>query len=118
MIKDVKVYLDDIVKSCEKIASYTKNTNKVDFDNDDKLQDAIIRRLEIIGEAIKRIPQDFCNVHSEIEWRKATGMRDILIHHYDEVETDQIWITVMNVLPDFKNQIKNLLQSLDNKNNE
>lgn len=76
------------------------------------MQDAVIRRLEVIGEAIKRLPMEFREQHTEIEWKSATGMRDILIHQYDEVETKQIWLTVTEILPPFKNQIEKLLQQL------
>ena len=67
MIKDIRVYLDDIIESSEKIASYIAGKDKSEFENNTELQDAIIRRLSIIGEAIKRIPQDFQNRHHQIE---------------------------------------------------
>lgn len=73
----------------------------------------MIRRLSIIGEAIKRLPQDFRDQHPEIAWRKATGMRDILVHNYDEVEIDQVWLTITGVLPAFKKQIQKLLSEIE-----
>lgn len=113
MIKDSLVYLDDIVDSSEKISSYINGKNKTEFENDVELQDAVIRRLSIIGEAIKRLPTNFRDKHPEIAWRKATGMRDILIHNYDEVEIDQVWLTVTQVLPAFKEQIQKLLNEVE-----
>lgn len=79
MIKDVRVYLDDIIESSEKIALYIKDIRENEFENDTELQDAVIRRLSIIGESIKRLPQNFRDQHPDIAWRKATGMRDILL---------------------------------------
>lgn len=112
MKKDAKVYLDDVIESSESIARYIQGKRKEEFDEDDELQDAVIRRLEIIGEAIKRLPMEFRDEHSDIPWKKATGMRDILIHAYDEVETSQVWLTIMEILPPFALQIRQLLKEL------
>ena len=113
MKKDLRVYLDDIVHSSYLIDRYISGKSKEQFDNDDALQDSVIRRLEIIGEAIKRLPMDFREQHSKIEWKKATGLRDILIHHYDEIETNQIWLTITVILPPFTLQIEKLLKQMD-----
>ncbi len=113
MKKDIRIYLDDVIESCTLIAKYIEGKNKQDFDKNEELQDAVIRRLEIIGEAIKRIPKDFRDKHPEIVWKKATGMRDVLIHAYDEVETNQVWLTITEALPSFKQQIEQLLKIME-----
>lgn len=112
MSKGVPVHLEDIIQSCDKISAYIEGKNKQDLEKNDQLLDAITRRLEIIGEAVKRIPPEFRDEHPEISWKRAAGMRDILIHAYDEVNLDQIWSTVTTVLPEFKDQVNNLMIGL------
>jgi len=115
MKKDFRVYLDDVVKSSVSIANYINGKSKEKFDNDEVVQDAVIRRLEIIGEAVKRLPNDFREQHPKVDWKGATGMRDVLIHMYDEVDTYQVWLTITEVLPPFKLQVEELLKQLDKK---
>lgn len=86
MSKDVKVYLDDILESISQIEKYTKKTTQSKFNKNMQLQDAVLRRLEIIGEAVKNIPENFRNLYLEIPWKKIAGMRDILIHEYSGVD--------------------------------
>ena len=109
--KDFRVYLDDIIESCTLIARYIRGKSQTAFENDRQLQDAVARRLEIIGEAIKRLPANTRTKNPEITWSKAIGMRNILAHDYDDVDYDQVWSTIKELLPAFKKQIKVLLDA-------
>ena len=82
MPRDFRVYLDDILEAVVKINNYTSGVTKQDFSSDPKTLDAVIRNLEVIGEATKNVPEEIRLKHPEIEWRKIAGRRDILIREY------------------------------------
>lgn len=79
--------------------SFTTDMSLADFRNDEKTQYAVIRCLEIIGEAAKRIPEEFRQGHPDIPWRSMAGMRDRLIHGYDVVDSEIVWVTVRDTIP-------------------
>ena len=82
MNKDPKVFLAHIMESIGLIEEYSESKTIQDFMRSKSLQDMIIRRIEIIGEAVKYLPDDIKDSHSEVPWKKVAGMRDVLIHQY------------------------------------
>ena len=109
MKNEFRDYLDDIKKSMEFALSFTLEMTLDDFQNDEKTQYAVIRCLEVIGEAVKRIPEDFREQHPVIPWRAMAGMRDRLIHGYDVVDNEIIWITVKDTIPGILEKISHLI---------
>src|SRR3989344_8245772 len=109
---DNLVWLADIIQSIDLIAQYIGNLDAEKFFNTDYLekQDAVAKRLEIIGEAVKNLSDDFKNIHPEIPWHKAAAMRNILIHEYFDIDHDLIWKTLTESLPEFKTAIVKLNQ--------
>lgn len=105
MRKNVNIFLEHILEAINLIEEYIKDKKKSDFLESKQLQDSVIRRIEIIGEAIKNIPDDFKNTHENIPWKEITGMRDILIHQYFGVDLELTWEVIITDLPTLKKQI-------------
>ena len=104
-----RVSLVDILEAAKLIQSFAYGTTKSSFEQDDQLQSAIVRQFEIIGEATKRLSEDFKLGHSEIPWKAMAGMRDILIHAYDKVDVDEIWNATKNSVPKLIAKIEAIL---------
>lgn len=113
--RDVGVYLEDILESIERIEKNTKNLSRDDFSGSIDKQDAVVHRLEIIGEAAKNVPQEFRDTYPEIPWREIARTRDKITHHYFEIDVEQIWNILQNDLPLLKKQVKTMLQELNSK---
>jgi len=103
------VYLQDILESIQQIEEYLDGVNENEFYQNSEKQDAVLRRLEIIGEAVKHISDDIRNEYDQIPWRKIAGMRDIIIHEYFGVTLSMIWVVTQRDLPDLKSKIKDII---------
>ncbi|MDP1695991.1 MAG: DUF86 domain-containing protein, partial [archaeon] len=109
MKKDALVFVRHILESIEKIEKYSANISKDEFLKDDELQDAIVRRLEIIGEAAKNISSDFKNKYPKILWKEISGMRDKLTHQYFGIDLEIVWNVLEKDLPNLKKIIQEIL---------
>lgn len=112
MKKDQRVYLVHIRECIGRIERYTVD-GKDRFVADSMVQDAVVRNLEIIGEATKRLDDAYRKAHPQIPWRAVSGLRDVLIHQYEGVDLDRVWNVVVNGLPSLKEAIEKLLPPLD-----
>jgi uncharacterized protein with HEPN domain len=111
MKKDPRIFLQHILESIEQLEDYTFDVLESEFMESLETQDAVLRRLEVIGEAVKNIPDEFKKNHPNIPWRKIAGMRDTVIHEYFNVDLPLVWSTVKEDIPKLREQVKELLGS-------
>ncbi len=102
MKRDIKSCIEDILESCLKIEEYTKEVSENDFYENTQIQDAVLRRLEVMGEAAKSIPQEMRDKYPQIPWKNIAGMRDVLIHTYFGVNIRRVWKVVKVDIPTVK----------------
>lgn len=108
--RNVAVFLFDIVECCEDIEGYLAGSMKESFLEDTKTQDAVVRRLEIIGEAVRRLPLPLREKYTDVPWREVSGMRDVLIHGYFSINVERVWETAQNDVPKLKEQVEKILK--------
>lgn len=109
MPRDYKVFLEDIVEAIAKIRRYTAGLSHDAFSKDEKTLDAVVRNLEVIGEAAKKVPLKVRSKHRQVDWKKIAGLRDILIHEYFGVDIEIIWDILENKLPALETQVRDIL---------
>lgn len=108
MSRDESLYLADIEESCEKVLRFTKGMTYKEFVQDDLHFDAVLRNLEIIGEAVKNISEETWQKYPQIKWRKIAGFRNIVAHEYFGVNEETVWDIVENEIPPLLEAIKKI----------
>jgi len=109
-VTDARAYLQHIRDAIDRIRDYVASGEHA-FLSDSKTQDAVIRNLEIIGEAVKSLSVDLKNANADIPWKRIAGMRDQLIHGYFGVSIDLVWGVVANEIPALRTKVEQLLSS-------
>jgi uncharacterized protein with HEPN domain len=107
-LKDDRPYIDHILQAITKIKKYTENLTRKEFESDELIQDAVIRNIEIIGEATKNLSKEFRKIHSDVPWRAMSGMRDKLIHDYVGIDFDVVWETIKEDMPVLEDALKDI----------
>jgi uncharacterized protein with HEPN domain len=110
MPRDSSVYLDDISTAIHRVQTYVAGMSREQFDDDEKTIDAVVRNLEIIGEAVKHLPQTLRDYQPQIPWQRIAGLRDILAHQYFAIDREIVWNIIQEKLGDLA-QAVSLIQS-------
>ena len=112
-MKRDRAYLKHILEAISNIEKFVEGLTKEEFFKNVEKQYAVLRGLEIIGEATKNLSRELKGKHREIPWRDIAGMRDKLIHQYFGVNLELVWVTIKYKLPEFKNQILKILEEIE-----
>lgn len=105
------VYLQDILESIEHIQRFLDGVSEDEFYKNVEKQDAVLRRLEIIGEAVKHLPEEIREDHPDIPWRQIAGMRDIIIHEYFGITLEMVWVVATEDILDLKTKVEEIIES-------
>jgi uncharacterized protein with HEPN domain len=110
-MKSERVYLVHVLDCIARIERYTEG-GRAAFMADPMMQDAVLRNIEVIGEAANNLPTEFRRLHSEVDWRRAIALRNVLIHNYMGVNIGRVWSDVSSTIPKLKLQIGAILEAL------
>lgn len=110
--KDLKIFLGHILDNIEKIENTFADLSEAKYSKDVDIQDATLRRLEVIGEAVKNLPPAFRKKYPTVPWKKMAGIRDILIHEYFGVDMYLVWKISVTDIPKLKKQILKIVEQL------
>jgi uncharacterized protein with HEPN domain len=113
MPRDPVVYLDDILEAIGKIRQFLGDQTFEQFRSDEKTADAVVRNLEVIGEAVKQVPDELKHQAPAVDWKRIAGLRDVLIHAYFAVDKEIVWDVIRNKLPALETEIRKMVSRID-----
>ena len=112
MSRNLRLYLSDILTSIGKIERYTAGMSYEQLIADELTFDAVVHNLQIIGEAVKNIPPEIRDHYPQVEWRKISGLRDIIAHAYFTIDDQIVWDIIQNKLSDLHNNIEQIISDV------
>jgi uncharacterized protein with HEPN domain len=115
MKRDVVLYVKDILENIELAEEFAKEVNYEEFVDDKKTNHAVIRCIEIMGEAAKNVPQSIREKYPQIPWKDIAGMRDKIIHFYFGVNLKRVWLVLKDDIPKLKPLVQKVLKDMENE---
>lgn len=110
--RDYRSYVEDMIDTISLIEGFIAGQSQKSFEENDEKVFAVIRGLEIIGEAAKHIPEELREAYPDVPWRQMSGMRDVLIHQYASVDTERVWITITRDLPLVRSALEKMVREM------
>jgi len=110
MKKDPLVFVEHILQQINDVKEFAKGLSRENLEKDIKTQKAIVRSIEIMGEAVRNLSKKFREEHPEVEWKKMVGMRDMIVHEYFELNLGYVWDVIRKDLPVLKKQVEKILE--------
>jgi len=110
--RDPCLFLNDMLEAISRIEEYTEGYDFEDFINDRKTVDAVLRNLEIIGEASRYVPDEIRSTYPNVPWRRVVGLRNVVIHHYFGVDLGIVWTIIRLQLPELKESVEKIIKEL------
>ncbi|MBK9438410.1 MAG: DUF86 domain-containing protein [Chloracidobacterium sp.] len=108
-----RLYLYDIIECCDRVADYINGVREEDYQVNPMLQDALVRNIEVVGEAVKNLSQEITDAHPNIAWSQIARMRDKIAHHYFRINLDVVWKTATDDLPALRPQIASIYEKIE-----
>lgn len=105
--------IQHILEAIERIQQYTAGMNEAEFAGEQKTKDAVLRNFQVIGEAARHVPKEIQGLHPDIPWSVMIGMRHVLVHDYDTVDTSILWLTIQQDLPPLVPKLRRLLKGAE-----